>query len=850
MDDGGKATFIHPPHPDLAASASLRPPVLSLMKRLLPLLLPLALAAEEPAAWPELDARSRPWLRWHWPADAETEAATEAELKAIAKAGFSGVEMVTDGRASGWPGPGWVEHAKALAHACEELGLGFDLATQVGDAPTAPADLPDDGERGFAPFVTRVAGGPVDLEIPEGAIDCLGAWPPQGGPIDLIEFVDPETRRLRWDAPAGTWTIYGAIHLPEGPALDPFSPAAMLERLDRFEDAFITYDAPFPRARVLEQRHGSRADWSFELIPAFQRLRGYNLREKIPTLLGDATPGATERALSDYEETLDDLRYETLLAWHQHANAQGSLSRTLLAADPGHPLDVHSVADIPGTLVEATDQAAPLITTRFAASAAHLTFKPLVQGSFRSDSLLTPARLKTSADMLWLAGVNQLVLDGRSATRDRTALDPGGGLWRHLDAFTAYADRCQSVLQTGAPDPDLLLYFPAHDFHIERDGLPDEPAARERWLEPTGFHRTARAFDEGGVSYEIISDRLLRQAVATEGRIILGGLSFAGIVLPEVRRLPETTATRLLDLARAGARIGILGEWPRDVPGLPSPDIRRGTLIRALEQIPDGSLRESIDPLELATMLGIAPEPMAGHGLRFIRRHHADGRHYFVVNPTDQAIDARIALATPATAVRLLDPRFPERSGFTPVEQTDEGPTLRLALEPGESRILRSYYEDPPAGPAWKDHRPDRRPLPIAGTWNVEFLEGGPTLPEPFATPLLGSWKSLADPAVREFTGIGRYTIEFELSDPGDAHWQLDLGGVAHSAEIHLNGLPAGTAFAPPHRFDVTPLLQPGLNTLSIRVSNLRAPDRPDLPAGLLGPVRLLPLVEDDGVAP
>ena len=595
---------------------------------------------------------------------------------------------------------------------------------------------------------------------------------------------------------------------------------------------------------MLERSVVTDADWSSALVPAFQRLRGYDLREHLPALLGDAAGGTVERVMGDYRETLDDLRYETLLAWHTRTRASGSLSRSLLAGDPGHPLDVHAVADIPGMIVEIGNEGPPPVTARFAASAAHLTFKPLVQGSFRTDRLLTPALLKATADRLWLAGANQLILDGRG-TRETTApLDPGTGLWRHLGSFTAYVDRCQSVLQTGAPHPDLLLYFPALDFHIERDGMPDDPAGRERWLEPTGFHRAARAYENGGVDFDIVSDRLLRQAVAADGRIILGGLSYAGIVLPEVRRLPETTATKLLDLARAGARIGVLGEWPRDVPGLPSPDIRRGTLIGAIRDMPDAAASESRDPLDLAAALGARIEAMAGHGLRFVRRSHADGHHYFVVHTGERQLDAWVPLATPAAAVRLLDPRFPGRSGFTDVRQSETGPSVRLQLAPGESRILRTYRDAREADTAWKELVPDRRPVPIAGIWNVEFLEGGPTRPGPVATPVLGSWKTLADPAVADFTGVARYTIEFEMPDPGEGHWQLDLGEVAHSAEIHLNGLPAGIAFAPPHRFDVGPMLKPGTNTLSIRVANLLAPARPELPAGLLGPVRLVPLAE------
>ncbi len=796
--------------------------------------------------WPELDPESRPWLRWRWSAAGDAPVDPTPILKEISEAGFGGVEIVPIGRADGiWPGPGWVERCQLTASACAELGLGFDLSPQIGEVPAAPDDFDLTRERALAPIMTTVTGGLVELDLPEGNLEVLGAWPGQGAPVDLFDFVDPESLQLRWEAPPGTWRIFGAIHEAVSDRIDPFSPAATVERLSHFDERFLYGDAPLPRARSLERTRPTAGDWSPALLPGFARLRGYDLREHLPVLLGDDTPGAVERVLSDYRETLDDLRYETLLAWHEHTRNQGSLSRSLLAGDPGHPLDVHAVADIPGTLVDIADGEAPPVTARFAASAAHLTYKPIVQGSLRTDRQLTPRQLKATADRLWLAGANQLILDGRGTSEVAAPLDPGTGLWRHIEAFTAYVDRCQSVLQTGAPDPDLLLYFPSHDFHVERGGLPDDPVLRERWLEPTGFHRAATALDEGGVGFDIVGDRLLRQAVVADGEIILGGLSYAGIVLPEVRRLPETTATFLLDLARSGARIGILGEWPRDVPGVPSPDIRRGTLIGAIQGMPDSSVAESHDPLELAGLLGVTPEPMAGHGLRFVRRSHAEGHHYFVVHTGDRPLDEWVPLATPAASVRLLDPRFPERTGFTGVRPDDGRATVRLQLEPGETRILRTYREEQIADALWKELANDRAPVSIAGTWNLEFLEGGPELPSPVATPVLGSWKTLADPAAAGFTGVARYSIEFQLPEADGVRWLLDLGRVFHTAEIHLNGSPAGTAFAPPHRFDVGALLKPGTNTLSIHVSNLLAPDRPEIPAGLLGPVRLIPLAEN-----
>ncbi|BCX50418.1 glycosyl hydrolase family 2 [Haloferula helveola] len=809
--------------------------------------------------WPETDAESRPWLRWWWPADGTASEETAAILKQIETAGFGGVEILptASDMPADWPGPGWPDRCSAAARICEELGIGFDLATQSGPSPEVPPDFPEWVEHALDPFFATLQGGEVDIELPNAAFDCLGAWPIQGPPVDLLDFIDTDAWRLRWIAPPGTWNVYGTPSRPVGNKLNPFSPSATAAWLERFDETFVTFDGPTPRSRTLERTVATSGDWSEGLYEAFQKRRGYDLREQLPILLGDADPGLIERVVCDYRETLAEMHYEALLAWHEHTRDRGSLSRSLLAGNPGHPVDLHSVADIPGTLISSTDRTNPPIRLFFASSAAHLAFKPLVQGSYRcpDSEPLTPERLKTAADLLWLAGANQLILDGRSMSTGlpKAPLDPGTGLWRQIDSFTGYATRCQNILQSGAPDPDVLLYFPAHDFWVERGGLPDDPVERERWLETTPFHRTAEAFLDHGVTFDFLSDRLLKQAVVADGRIIIGGLTYRAIILPEVRRLPETTAALLLELSRRGAKIGILGEWPRDVPGYPSPDIRRGTLISSMRDISPDSIRESHDPLELAIDLGVSPETMAEHGLRFVRRSHFSGRNYFVVNRSDVPVDRWIPLSVPAKSVLLLDPRFPERTGTTRVRKGEHGSEIRIVLGPGESRIIRTFENEEIGGPSWKEFHPSKEPMPIAGIWNVEFLEGGPELPDAFATPMLGSWNTLGDPRVGNFTGMARYTIEFDLPDTGSGLWQLDLGGVAHSARIHINGFPVGTAFAPPHRFDVGPVLKQGLNTLSIETSNLlAAKDRADLPSGLLGPVRLFPMIEQvpEGLPP
>ncbi len=76
---------------------------------------------------------------------------------------------------------------------------------------------------------------------------------------------------------------------------------------------------------------------------------------------------------------------------------------------------------------------------------------------------------------------------------------------------------------------------------------------------------------------------------------------------------------------------------------------------------------------------------------------------------------------------------------------------------------------------------------------------------------------------------------------------RLDLGKVAASAEVRVNGRPAGIRPAPPWTFDIAPFVKPGENRIEVLVYNTLANHYTTIPtryrgstvSGLLGPVRL-----------
>ncbi len=157
--------------------------------------------------------------------------------------------------------------------------------------------------------------------------------------------------------------------------------------------------------------------------------------------------------------------------------------------------------------------------------------------------------------------------------------------------------------------------------------------------------------------------------------------------------------------------------------------------------------------------------------------------------------------------------------------------------------------------------------------WGVEFIEGGPELPPRFNTHRLASWTELAGPEGERFAGTARYSIRFS-PDVQAKRYLLDLGSVADSARVELNGKPVATLFGPPYRVEVGPL-QGDNNRLTIEVTNVAANRIRDLDrrkvkwkifkdinfvdvnyrpfdasqwpvrkAGLLGPVTLTPLAQ------
>jgi hypothetical protein len=298
--------------------------------------------------------------------------------------------------------------------------------------------------------------------------------------------------------------------------------------------------------------------------------------------------------------------------------------------------------------------------------------------------------------------------------------------------------------------------------------------------------------------------------------------------------MPDATMARLLELAKGGATVLFQG-LPADVPGYADLEARRARL-RALEAgidlgapdetgvrralIGEGRVLVGNDHEALLRAAGISREPIVDHaGVRFVRRRFNSGWHYFIANSGTDVVDGWVPIAVPATAVVIMDP-MTGQTGIARTRPGEGGVTeVLLHLEPGQSTILR-VVRTPAAGRAWPYFRPTGDAVALRGRWSVRFIDGGPALPPPFQTDSLGSWTAHGA-EVERFAGTALYTLTFDAPDRASDHL-LDLGRVAESARVRLNGRDLGTRFAHPFQLRTGPLRSTG-NVLEVEVTNLSA---------------------------
>lgn len=779
--------------------------------------------------------------------------------------------------------PRWMEMLAFAVKEGERIGVGVDMTTGTGWCFGGPNISPELGGRKlvvkrFAPAADGKL--PAVIDTKRVTVQAIVAQGPNGEREEI-------TGRLRgdgtldWQPPGEGWTVGLIGHQftgtmvkraapgGQGPMIDPFSPVAMRTYLERFTAAFDAPGAARPRAMYHDSFEYFGANWSADLPAAFAARRGYRVEDEIAALAGEGDADRVARVRCDVGETLSDLVVEDVFPqWAEWCRQRGIKTRNQAHGAPANWLDFYTVADIPETEMFGHGGPDPLVSrfdehlagadrdpliSKFASSAAHVSSKPLCSsesGTWLAEHFCeTFEELKAELDLLFLAGANHVFYHGCVYSPDdaawpgwsfyaSTQMNPRNPLWREAPVLNQYVARCQSMLRDGLSDNDVLLYWPIHDAWSR--GVGNMSVHNKAALEgPLG--EAARWLWARGYGFDYVSDRLLGPMTVENGRVQgRDGARWQAIVVPQCKQMPHTTLARLLELADAGATVVFEHGLPEDVPGLGRLDERRaafkamiepllpaaGAADRPVREVHRGQRRVLVGPLaECLEAATVTHESAVDHaGLRFIRRRHAEGSSYFIVNHAVETFDGQVTLAATAASAVIFDP-LTGRTGVASVRRTDSGAEIRLRLEPAASIFVRTYNERRVDGPRWTWQTPGEMVSETAGPWKLEFIAGGPAVPAAQSMEKLQSWTSSSDGAAEAFSGTARYECAFDLPDAAAGKALLiDLGDVRHVARVTLNGRDLGAAIMRPYRLAVPAgLAKARGNEIQVEVTNLAA---------------------------
>lgn len=862
--------------------------------------------------WPEINSQHRPGAYWHCMGNALDEANITRELETYHEAGMGGVHIIPIYGAKGYEdryveylSPRWMELLAHIVSEAERLGMWVDMTTGTGwnfggpgitgDLACARVQLKIDKLRGPDDY-------PKKLSIDWANIQSLVGIGPEGKRVDLMEYIVPGGK-LEWKPPAQDWKLYTVFQSPTnkeveraapggvGVMINPYYALALEQYLKRFDEAFARYDGPLPRA-MYHDSYEYNNDWSPDLFAQFERRRGYRLQDYLPEFFAEKRDDTVARVKCDYRETVSDLMLESFIQpWADWANGRGFLTRNQSHGSPGNLLDLYGTVDIPETEMFNKDRD-PLVA-KFASSAAHVMGRNKVAAEFgtwlKDHFNVRLADLKDLVDELFVSGVNQVLYHGTtySPAEDpwpgwlfyaSTQMNPRNAIWHDVRGLNDYIARCQSVLQAGRPDNDILVYWPIHDMWHDAEGRRrDLTVHHTEWLTDQPVGSVARQLWEQGYTFDYISDRQLQQCKVGDGQMQTPGGSYRAMLVPACDRIPLATFEKMIDLIDAGSTIIWSDRLPADVPGLASLETRRDQLKELLTRIrKSGRLICGDDIPGLLQKSGINPEPLASiPGLSFVRCTHEEGRYYFIANrEKERAFSGWLPLSGSPKSVYILNP-ITGSIGLAKQRQASDTVTeVFLEMLPGQSLVLKTLSNRNGTGAVQSFMKENGSPIIIDSPWDVTFIDGGPTLPDPMTMSQLVSWTEQGGQATERFAGTARYTTTFDLPEHDANAWRIDLGEVAESARIRVNGKDFGILFMPPIRIDVPgELLQDTGNKLEVEVTNLsanriRGLDQdgvnwrkfydinfvnidyesfdaskwPVHPSGLLGPVTLTPL--------
>ena len=739
--------------------------------------------------------------------------------------------------------------------------------------------------------------------------------------LDLASVIDLTGQvtdgRITWTAPdEDGWIVLsywrrGSAQEPEaGPHTNPrsyvvdhFSVAGAKAVIDLWEDRILNREM----RSLLTDAGGYLFEdsleietyatiWTPRLLEEFRARAGYDLLPYLPVVIEEDEDyrftfdqPITNRIRDDFNQVLSDLyRDHHLLPLQGFARSLGMGLRVQPYGLETDATEHSALLDVPETESLGFKN---LDDYRVMAGGRDLGGKSILSCEaacyFGAAYSTTWDRALTTINSIFAAGVNQAVLHGFPYAEAPDVTWPGfaafspyyGGAigygeawgprtpqWRHMDGVAGYLNRTQLVLRTGTPRYDVVFY---------RQKGWASTGIGPHWITNDGTKYgwshsflTAPLLDLPGVEFR--GGRLAPEGPAYKAMII-GPDKLRGQALT----IELSAAHRLLELARGGLPVVLLGDWTQAEPeGLAQPgevEEVRDLMTRVIGLSTTKVVSEQIQIGDALADLGVTPDVSHDAStVMHVRRCVGDVDLYYLANarhaenrPLNRVTqDIWLTSAHPGAVPVLLDAWTGKVEPVGLWERDGDRVRVEVDLRSGQSTIVALV---PPKGPqpvgatattadavrvearqmvvrtstaggvettlldgSVVRHQVARVRQPIGLTsWEleVEDWQPGDSVTETvrpvrsLQLDALAPWPQI--PGLEDVSGIGRYRTVVDLGQDWTAQdgALLELGKVYDTFRVTVNGHALGASDVLDTTVDLGPHLRKGRNVIEVEVA-------------------------------
>lgn len=669
------------------------------------------------------------------------------------------------------------------------------------------------------------------------------------------------------------------------------------EYYERFSEYFGTTLVGFADDEPEVGRHGDdRPPWTPALATRFQDA-GLNTAAVVTSVFNDLGPaGSTLRA--KYYQTMSDqwvdAYWKTKYQWAEE-HGISVLSNPLYdeygpagrVHESGNLLTMHQWAQIPGTDL-ISDQVENGMVRNLPyepASIAHQLGRPLVYDELMGATgwQKSLADVREGAAMSAVRGINKALYHATFDANETAPFPPtfsnNNVWWKFMPQVNDWTGRLMEFGRhtTAAQTAVVQMQRAAEAVQRGDESAVDGP-----------FFDTEHSLEDAQVDFDLLDEgalsgdpAILAPAVVTDdGRLDVGKMSYSAVVVPHAPFVSLEAIQTLATFVEAGGKVVFAG-------GSPTAEIsgRNAELAESLTALAEAggdrvvSTTDASGAGSAAAGLGQAAVTFEtpSRSVRALRFQEGSTSGYLLLNEGIAPVTTTVTFPAAGVPVRwdpdtgtvtefttynsgelttavpmILEPNVPVGVTVSPelessahaVQVAGPGTVESVTAAEGSATVtVRSREAGPTnvratdgtttyAGTATTPKLPTA--IDLSGDWTMALGNGSPAVTRP-----LSSWTDLAP----GYSGTAVYTRSADLTaEQAAAGWELDLGRVANTAEVTVNGIAVDSRIAAPYTIDIGAELVAGNNTIEVTVTNTDGNAHGvNAESGLLGPVALTP---------